>query len=340
MRALLEVRDLSKSFDGLPVAAGISLDLAAGDRTALIGPNGAGKTSVVNLIGGQVRADAGTIRLAGADITRASPTARARLGLVRSFQVTRLFAAMTPEEHVALALLQRAGHAGRLCGSYRRMPGVLAEVRDILGLLALDGVAQKPAGTIAYGQQRLLEIALVLALRPKVLLLDEPAAGVPPADAVLIERALARLPADLAVLLIEHDMDFVFRFARRADRHGERRGDLRGHAGGAARRRWGRLSGGGLACRRRRQDRRPQRRPWPDAHHRRGEPCRARRPASRRARPNGVGSRRCSRPLPARRGAMAARSGWAARTSPGLAAPSGRAPGSAMCRRGAPSSAR
>jgi branched-chain amino acid transport system ATP-binding protein len=215
MSALLEVRGLSKRFDGVRVAAGLSLELAAGDRTALIGPNGAGKTSFVNLVGGQLRPDAGSIRLAGADITRLKPAARARLGLVRSFQVTRLFASMTPEEHVALALLQRTGRTGRLYGSYRRMPGIVAEARDILGLLGLGGVAQRPAGTIAYGQQRLLEIALVLALKPRVALLDEPGAGVPPADAGLIERALAQLPAALAVLLIEHDMEFVFRFARR-----------------------------------------------------------------------------------------------------------------------------
>jgi len=215
MSALLEVRDLTKCFDGLQVAAGLSLDLAAGDRTALIGPNGAGKTSFVNLVSGHLRPDAGTIRLAGADITRLAPAARVRQGLARSFQVTRLFPSLTAEEHVALALLQREGRTGRLFGSYRAMPEVVDEARAILGLLQLEGVAAVPAGAIAYGQQRLLEIALVLALRPRVLLLDEPAAGVPHADSALIERALAHLPAELAVLLIEHDMEFVFRFARR-----------------------------------------------------------------------------------------------------------------------------
>ncbi len=215
MSALLEVRSLDKRFGGVRAVAGLSLDLAAGERAALIGPNGAGKTTFVDLVSGHLRPEGGTIRFGGEAITRASPTARVRRGLVRSFQVTRLFATMTPEEHVALALLQREGRAGWLAGDYRRMPGIAAEARDILELLQLAPVAGTPVHAIAYGQQRLLELALALALKPRLLLLDEPAAGVPPADMVLIERALAQLPAELAIVMIEHDMDFVFRFARR-----------------------------------------------------------------------------------------------------------------------------
>jgi len=122
---------------------------------------------------------------------------------------------MTPEEHVALAVLQREGKTGRILGNYRKMPEVMDEVRDILDALGLLHVGQLRVSEIAYGQQRLLEIALALALRPKVLLLDEPAAGVPQSDTGRIEEALDRLPADLAVLMIEHDMDLVFRFAKR-----------------------------------------------------------------------------------------------------------------------------
>ncbi|CAH1693911.1 Amino acid/amide ABC transporter ATP-binding protein 1 (HAAT family) [Hyphomicrobiales bacterium] len=213
--SLLEVRQLNKRFGGLIVTRDVSLTLHKGDRVALIGPNGAGKTTFVNLVTGHVRPDAGSVSLDGEDVTRWSPTRRVRGGLVRSFQVTRLFSDMTPEEHVALALLQRLGRSGRLFADFRTMPDVVREAEEILVLFNLNGIARVPVGAIAYGQQRLLEVALVMALRPKVLLLDEPAAGVPSADIALIERALAQLPADLAVLMIDHDMDFVFRFARK-----------------------------------------------------------------------------------------------------------------------------
>jgi branched-chain amino acid transport system ATP-binding protein len=213
--SLFEVRNLKRSFGGLAVTDDVSLSLQKGDRVALIGPNGAGKTTFVNLVTGHLKPHAGSVHLDGVDITRASPTARVKAGLVRSFQVTRLFSEMTPEEHVALAVLQRLGQSGHIFADYRGMPDVVREVDHILGLLNLRPMARVPVSEIAYGQQRLLEIAVAMALRPKVLLLDEPAAGVPSSDTVLIENALAQLPADLAVLMIEHDMDFVFRFAQR-----------------------------------------------------------------------------------------------------------------------------
>lgn len=213
--SLFEVRNLRKNFGGLAVTDDVSFSLDNGDRIALIGPNGAGKTTFVNIVTGQLKPLSGTVHLNGEDVTRTSPTQRVQRGLVRSFQVTRLFSEMTPEEHVALAVLQRQGRSGNVFSDHRSMPDVMAEVSDILGLLNLLDIARMPVSEIAYGQQRLLEIALAMALRPKVLLLDEPAAGVPSSDTVLIEKALAQLPADLAVLMIEHDMDFVFRFARR-----------------------------------------------------------------------------------------------------------------------------
>jgi branched-chain amino acid transport system ATP-binding protein len=129
--------------------------------------------------------------------------------------VTRLFQDMTPAEHVGLAVLQRDGKTGRMLGNFLRMPDVMAEVDDLLGKLGLAFLMHRKVSEIAYGQQRLLEIAVALALKPKVLLLDEPAAGVPQSDTGRIEQALADLPADLAVLMIEHDMDLVFRFAKR-----------------------------------------------------------------------------------------------------------------------------
>lgn len=215
MSAVFQVEHLKKSFGGLAVTQDVSIALQPGDRVALIGPNGAGKTTFVNLVTGLIRPDSGMVLLAGEDITRLSQTARVKKGLVRSFQVTRLFSEMTPEEHVALAILQRQGRSGRLFGHFQSMPDVTAEARRLLATLGIEGVATRRVSEIAYGQQRLLEIALALALKPKVLLLDEPAAGVPQSDTPRIEAALADLPPDLAVLMIDHDMDLIFRFAKR-----------------------------------------------------------------------------------------------------------------------------
>ena len=215
MTALFEVEGLSKNFGGLQVSSDITLDLKAGDRCALIGPNGAGKTTFVNLVTGVLAPTAGTIRLEGQDVTTLSAEARVRRGLIRSFQVARLFRSMTVREHLELAVLERERKTFRLFASVRRMPGLADEVAGLLDAMGLGAAAETTVGTLAYGQQRLLEIALALALKPKVLILDEPAAGVPHSESHRILDALDRLPADLAVLMIEHDMDLVFRFARR-----------------------------------------------------------------------------------------------------------------------------
>jgi branched-chain amino acid transport system ATP-binding protein len=211
----LEIVGLSKSFGGLVVSRELSLSIAGGDRIALIGPNGAGKTTLVNLVSGLISPSGGRILLAGRDITRKSPAARVRLGLVRTFQISRLFPQMTAREHVALAILQREGKAGRLVGCIAQMPAVQEEVDGLLGDLGIAALGHHSVGTIAYGEQRLLELAIALALRPKVLLLDEPAAGVPPGDVERVLEAIERLPQDLAVLIVEHDMDLVFRFAQK-----------------------------------------------------------------------------------------------------------------------------
>lgn len=215
MMPLLDIRNLQKTFGGLKVTRDLSLTLNPGDRVALIGPNGAGKTTFVNLVTGALRPDSGSVLLGGVDVTRTRPAERVRRGLVRSFQVTRLFKEMTSEEHLAAAILQRTGKAGRMFGRPERMPEVMTEVHDILASLHLADVAAARVREVAYGQQRLLELALALALRPRVLLLDEPAAGIPHAQIDLIQTALNRLPPDLAVLMIDHDMDLVFRFAKR-----------------------------------------------------------------------------------------------------------------------------
>jgi branched-chain amino acid transport system ATP-binding protein len=189
--------------------------LPAGERLALIGPNGAGKTTFVNLVTGQLKPGAGRVVLNSEDVTGLGAVQRVRKGLVRTFQVTRLFSDLTPEEHVTLTVLQRQGKASRILGRFHGDSEVSGEVEGILAALGLLDVARRKVGEIAYGQQRLLEIAIALALKPKVLLLDEPAAGVPSSDTPRIEAALERLPPGLAVLMIEHDMDLVFRFARR-----------------------------------------------------------------------------------------------------------------------------
>jgi branched-chain amino acid transport system ATP-binding protein len=215
MSAVFEVINLRKSFGGLAVTSDVSLSMAPGDRVALIGPNGAGKTTFVNLVTGNLHPDSGEVRLGGEAVTKIGANGRVKRGLVRSFQVTRLFQEMTPAEHVGLAILQREDQTGRMFGNFLAMPRVMAEISNLLGTLGLSELMHRKVNEIAYGQQRLLEIAVAMALKPKVLLLDEPAAGVPQSDTGRIEQALADLPADLAVLMIEHDMDLVFRFAKR-----------------------------------------------------------------------------------------------------------------------------
>ena len=215
MSEVFRVENLSKAFGGLTVSRNISLAMHEGARLALIGPNGAGKTTFVNLVTGQTRARCRhASSLGGEDVTRLGSVRRVRKGLVRTFQVTRLFSDMTPEEHVTLTVLQREKKASRILSRFRDNLAVVGEVEGLLEALGLMEVARRKVGEIAYGQQRLLEIAIALALKPKVLLLDEPAAGVPQSETPRIEQALERLPPSLAVLMIEHDMDLVFRFAK------------------------------------------------------------------------------------------------------------------------------
>ncbi|MDB5589852.1 ABC transporter ATP-binding protein [Enterovirga sp.] len=215
MTPLLQVEKLQKSFGGLRVSQDISLTLAPGDRVALIGPNGAGKTTFVNLVTGQLRPDRGRILLGGVDVTAAGVEARVRRGLVRTFQITRLFQDMEVLDNVLLAILQRERKTARFLRNAQGERGPVDEAQAILRQLGLGAVARRRIREIAYGQQRLVEIAIAVALRPRVLLLDEPAAGVSRAEAPRIVEAIDALPAEIAVLMIEHDMDLVLRFARR-----------------------------------------------------------------------------------------------------------------------------
>jgi ABC-type branched-subunit amino acid transport system ATPase component len=197
------------------VAQDIELDLPPGVRYALIGPNGAGKTTLINLITGMLRPDAGEIRLGGEDITALKPDARVKRGLARTFQINTLFPQLSAHESVALAVLEREGEAHNWWRGLPRFSRAIEEAHSILKSLRLEPYGHRLTRELAYGQQRLLEIALALATRPRVLLLDEPAAGVPKDESAELFAAIAALSSELTVLFIEHDMEVVFRFASR-----------------------------------------------------------------------------------------------------------------------------
>jgi branched-chain amino acid transport system ATP-binding protein len=211
----LETRGLCKSFGALAVARDIDFRLPAGARHALIGPNGAGKTTFINLVTGRLKPSAGTILLAGADVTALSPEKRVKRGLGRTFQINALFDGLSVVENVLLAVSERNGAAGdmlRFAGSRRDL---IDEAEALLERLGLADHAARPVRELPYGQQRLVEIAIALGLDPTVLLLDEPAAGVPSAESGLILDIVENLGRDIAVLIIEHDMELVFRLAER-----------------------------------------------------------------------------------------------------------------------------
>ena len=212
---MLSTRKLAKSFGSLQVAQDIDLELPRGARYALIGPNGAGKTTLINLVTGMLAPDGGQILLDGADITALKPEARVRRGLARTFQINALFPQLSALEAVALAVLEREGHSHNWWRSLPRFGAPIDEAFSILETLNLAQDCRRPTRELAYGQQRLLEIALALATRPRVLLLDEPAAGVPKDESAQLFKAISGLSDELTVLFIEHDMDIVFRFASR-----------------------------------------------------------------------------------------------------------------------------
>ncbi|WP_441280385.1 ABC transporter ATP-binding protein [Tardiphaga sp. 862_B3_N1_1] len=215
MTIALETVNLEKSFGGLRVSRDLSLKIEAGARHALIGPNGAGKTTVINLLTGVLKPNSGRILLEGNDITGLPVHKRVPRGLSRTFQINQLYPDMTPLETVGLASSEHLGHGSDW---WRRM-GTRSDVNDAiaenLARFHLLDVMNEPTATLPYGKQRLLEIAVAIATKPRVLLLDEPAAGVPESERHDILSAVASLPRDVTVLLIEHDMDLVFSFADR-----------------------------------------------------------------------------------------------------------------------------
>ncbi|MCS7266960.1 MAG: ABC transporter ATP-binding protein [Geminicoccaceae bacterium] len=215
MSTALATEALARRFGGLVAVDEVTLRLRAGERAALIGPNGAGKTTLVNLLTGTIAPSSGRIFLEGRDVTALPAHRRARAGLVRTFQIRQLFDPLTPLEAVMLALLAARGRSLAPFRRLRREEALLEEARAVLRSVGLEGLRGEPTRTLPYGAQRLLELALALAGRPKVLLLDEPAAGVLREESREILQTIARLPRSVTVLLIEHDMDLVFRFAER-----------------------------------------------------------------------------------------------------------------------------
>ncbi|MBV8337140.1 MAG: ABC transporter ATP-binding protein [Alphaproteobacteria bacterium] len=212
--AALETRGLYKSFGALTVANGIDFRLERGARHALIGPNGAGKTTFVELVTGALRPDAGHILIEGTDVTPLPQAARVKRGLARTFQISALFRRLSVLENAALATAERDGVARGLLRPVGRHRAVIDEAFALLDGLGLADEALRPVNTLAYGRQRLVELAIALALSPSVLLLDEPAAGVPSGESGKIIEVIERLPTDITLLIIEHDMDLVFRLAR------------------------------------------------------------------------------------------------------------------------------
>jgi branched-chain amino acid transport system ATP-binding protein len=214
MTYALETQNLCMRFGALKVTKNIDLKIAAGARHALIGPNGAGKTTFVNLVTGLFSPSEGNILLDGKDVTKSSSQHRVAGGMARTFQLNTLFNTLTVAENVAIPTAQRLGISWRPWGKTTSTPAVVEEVAALLDSLNILPLASKRIVDLAYGQRRLVEIAIALALKPKVLLLDEPAAGIPNGESGIILDLLEKLPADIAVVLIEHDMTLVFRFAR------------------------------------------------------------------------------------------------------------------------------
>ena len=215
MSIALETKGLEKQFGGLKVTRDLSLKIEQGARHALIGPNGAGKTTVINLLTGVLKPNGGRILLEGRDITDLPVHVRVLRGLSRTFQINQLYPDLTPIETVGLAVSERLGRGGDWWRVMGTREDVNAEITENLARFHLLDVMNEPTATLPYGKQRLLEIAVAIAAKPRVLLLDEPAAGVPESERHDILAVVAMLPRDVTVLLIEHDMDLVFSFADR-----------------------------------------------------------------------------------------------------------------------------
>lgn len=212
---LLSVHGLAKRFGGVTATNDLNLEVVAGEIHALIGPNGAGKTTLIAQLSGMLKPDAGAIRFDGADITGLGAAARSRRGLARSFQVTSVFRDFTALDNVVLSIQAHSGHSFRFWRPVTKETVLYDAARDVLDQVGLDERADELAGALSHGEQRRLEIAMALATGPKLLLLDEPLAGMGPEDSDRMTRFLGTLKGRYSILLIEHDMDVVFALADR-----------------------------------------------------------------------------------------------------------------------------
>ena len=212
---VLQAQGLVKRFGGITATDHVNLSLTLGARHALIGPNGAGKTTLINLLTGVLPPTEGRIELLGEDISQLPSHQRVARGLVRTFQINQLFASMTPLQTLAMVVSQRRGLGARWWQRLGQDAAVVQRCEELLALFRLSEVMHQNTAALPYGKRRLLEMAIALACEPKVLLLDEPVAGVPAGEREELLQTVAALPADVSVLLIEHDMDLVFEFADR-----------------------------------------------------------------------------------------------------------------------------
>jgi branched-chain amino acid transport system ATP-binding protein len=215
MSVILQTRGLSKIWRGFHALSGVDFSMARGARHALIGPNGAGKTTFINLLTGVFAPSAGEVMLEGERITGLAQYQRVKRGMTRTFQINTLFPGLSVLESMLLAICEHRGTGAQIGRTVSACREEIDEALEILGGLQLEAQADTLTRNLPYGHQRLLEIALALATRPSVLLLDEPAAGIPSHESRQLFEVIARLPANVSILFIEHDMDLVFRFAER-----------------------------------------------------------------------------------------------------------------------------
>ncbi|WP_152528847.1 ABC transporter ATP-binding protein [Rhodoferax saidenbachensis] len=212
---VLSAQGLVMKFGGITATNNVTLNLHQGARHALIGPNGAGKTTLINLLTGVLQPTEGKIILEGQDITNLAPHQRVRRGMVRTFQINQLFDTLTPLETLAMVVSQHRGLGGQWWKALGGNKNVTERCEQLLEQFHLTEVMAQETRVLAYGKRRLLEIAIALACEPRVLLLDEPVAGVPAGEREELLQTVAALPSDVSILLIEHDMDLVFSFAKR-----------------------------------------------------------------------------------------------------------------------------
>jgi branched-chain amino acid transport system ATP-binding protein len=213
--SLLEVRELRKAFGALPATDGVDLAVREGETHAVIGPNGAGKTTLIGQLSGMLRPDSGRIHFAGEDITRLAAPARSKKGLARSFQITSIYREFSALDNVALAVQAHAGHSFRFWRPARKEQELREPARKILEKVGLGARAEVTAANLAHGEQRQLEIAMALATSPRLLLLDEPVAGMGTEESQRMVQFLGTLKGHCTMILVEHDMDAVFSLADR-----------------------------------------------------------------------------------------------------------------------------